>query len=176
MMSVYRAGYNCANSPAENSYGIVKTMYIDGSDYVIQEFVSLATGYYYIRLKLNKIWSKWYTHAHTGILNDLTTTAKDSIVSAVNEVKYKIEIIQGIEVDTEGDLVTPIKIGKSIPFMFESTDRLGWKHIFIKNVNKSSDYWIWHHWPYDRKYFWENILFPSMNIQCYFHLCFFYFN
>ena len=90
MISVYRAGYNCANSPVENSYGIVKTIYIDGGDYAIQEFVSLTTGYYYIRLKLNGIWSKWYTHAHTGILNDLTTTAKNNLVSAVNEVNGRI--------------------------------------------------------------------------------------
>lgn len=90
----------------------------------------------------NDGWSDFELYTANGKLSSLTTTAKDNLVSAVNEVKYKIEIIQGIEVDTEGDLVTPIKIGKSIPFMFESTDRLGWKHIFIKNVNKSSDYWI----------------------------------
>lgn len=88
-ISVYRTGVDCTNSPVQNSYGVIKTSYIDSNNYAIQEFVSLSTGYYYIRLKVSGTWSKWYTHAHTGVLSDLTTTAKDSIVSAVNEIADK---------------------------------------------------------------------------------------
>lgn len=58
MQIFHRSQPDCKNVPVQE-YGIVRTMYIDSTEYAIQEFLSLLTTKLYVRNKLENIWNEW---------------------------------------------------------------------------------------------------------------------
>ena len=50
---------NTLNSPRPGEHGILRTMYVDGSQYAIQEFLSLASAQLLIRVRDSNGWRKW---------------------------------------------------------------------------------------------------------------------
>ena len=58
-LTVYRAAANCTNAPT-SVYGIVETMYVDGSSYAIQRFTAMnTTSNMWIRTKGTSGWNSW---------------------------------------------------------------------------------------------------------------------
>lgn len=58
MQIFHRSQPDCKNVPVQE-YGIVRTMYVDSTEYAIQEFLSLLTAKLYVRNKLENIWNEW---------------------------------------------------------------------------------------------------------------------
>ena len=58
MQIFHRSQPDCKNVPVQE-YGIVRTMYVDSTEYAIQEFLSLLTTKLYVRNKLENIWNEW---------------------------------------------------------------------------------------------------------------------
>lgn len=58
MQIFHRSQPDCKNVPVQE-YGIVRTMYVDSTEYAIQEFLSLITAKLYVRNKLENIWKGW---------------------------------------------------------------------------------------------------------------------
>nr|DAJ33253.1 MAG TPA: hypothetical protein [Herelleviridae sp.] len=54
----HRSQPDCKNVPVQE-YGIVRTMYVNSTEYAIQEFLSLLTAKLYVRNKLENIWTEW---------------------------------------------------------------------------------------------------------------------
>lgn len=57
--TIYRTSSSCKNNPAPGEYGIVRTMYVDGSEYAIQEFLSLSNAKLFVRTKGGNVWGIW---------------------------------------------------------------------------------------------------------------------
>ena len=85
--------------PCEKCFGVVNTTYITSSDFAVQYFIPISSVLkMYIRYK-SITWSGWIVLDNTGDILNLTTTAKDSLVSALNELnefanKYKGVLIE----------------------------------------------------------------------------------
>lgn len=58
MQIFHRSQPDCKNVPVQE-YGIVRTMYVDSTEYAIQEFLSLLTTKLYVRNKFENIWNEW---------------------------------------------------------------------------------------------------------------------
>lgn len=58
MQIFHRSQPDCKNVPVQE-YGIVRTMYVDSTEYAIQEFLSLLTAKLYVRNKFENIWNEW---------------------------------------------------------------------------------------------------------------------
>lgn len=58
MQIFHRSQPDCKNVPVKE-YGIVRTMYVDSTEYAIQEFLSLLTAKLYVRNKFENIWNEW---------------------------------------------------------------------------------------------------------------------
>jgi hypothetical protein len=58
MQIFHRSQPDCKNAPVQE-YGIVRTMYVDSTEYAIQEFLSLLTTKLYVRNKFKNIWNEW---------------------------------------------------------------------------------------------------------------------
>ena len=58
MQIFHRSQPDCKNVPVQE-YGIVRTMYVDSTEYAIQEFLSLLTAKLYVRNKIQNIWNEW---------------------------------------------------------------------------------------------------------------------
>lgn len=58
MQIFHRSQPDCKNVPVQE-YGIVRTTYVDSTEYAIQEFLSLITAKLYVRNKLENIWNEW---------------------------------------------------------------------------------------------------------------------
>lgn len=58
MQIFHRSQLDCKNVPVQE-YGIVRTMYVDSTEYAIQEFLSLLTAKLYVRNKIQNIWNEW---------------------------------------------------------------------------------------------------------------------
>lgn len=58
MQIFHRSQPDCKNVPVQE-YGIVRTMYVDSTEYAIQEFLSLITTKLYVRNKFENIWNEW---------------------------------------------------------------------------------------------------------------------
>ena len=59
MQTIHRAHPDCKNNPESGEYGIVRTMYIDSSQYAIQEFLSLSNAKLFVRTKRSNSWGNW---------------------------------------------------------------------------------------------------------------------
>ena len=58
MQIFHRSQPDCKNVPVQE-YGIVRTIYVDSTEYAIQEFLSLITAKLYVRNKIENIWNEW---------------------------------------------------------------------------------------------------------------------
>lgn len=58
MQIFHRSQPDCKNAPVQE-YGIVLTMYVDSTEYAIQEFLSLLNTKLYVRNKFENIWNEW---------------------------------------------------------------------------------------------------------------------
>lgn len=58
MQIFHRSQPDCKNVSVQE-YGIVRTMYVDSTEYAIQEFLSLLTAKLYVRNKFENIWNEW---------------------------------------------------------------------------------------------------------------------
>lgn len=58
MQIFHRSQPDCKNVPVQE-YGIVRTIYVDSTEYAIQEFLSLLTAKLYVRNKFENIWNEW---------------------------------------------------------------------------------------------------------------------
>lgn len=58
MQIFHRSQPDCKNVPVQE-YGIVRTMYVNSTEYAIQEFLSLITTKLYVRNKFENIWNEW---------------------------------------------------------------------------------------------------------------------
>lgn len=58
MQIFHRSQPDCKNVPVQE-YGIVRTMYVNSTEYAIQEFLSLLTTKLYVRNKFENIWNEW---------------------------------------------------------------------------------------------------------------------
>lgn len=58
MQIFHRSQPDCKNVPVQE-FGIVRTMYVDSTEYAIQEFLSLLTAKLYVRNKIQNIWNEW---------------------------------------------------------------------------------------------------------------------
>lgn len=57
--TICRATSSCKNNPSPGEYGIVRTMYVDSTEYAIQEFLSLSNAKLFVRVKGGNAWGVW---------------------------------------------------------------------------------------------------------------------